>query len=254
MNAITKATSAAVLVTLGLALTAGAAELPKPEAPTDLDKLVGQPADLSPWAYAWRADREEQEQPEACFIPRRLKRLDKVYRTIESRPTETDQDKKRVAEYKGMDFLPAPKGRLLSAPLWLAPVPAQRIELRWTEGSAVPPVEAIEVRIYPSKHGWFGAVRDEVLPAPAVSADGRTLTYLNQQPGGSSKGKPIFEGTDMVAVFFDPGKAGPRRNLQARHSRLALRAGIEGSRDPRHVLSGGHRDGRLAAGRRLWRN
>ena len=198
MNADSIKASLAILMLLGLALASQAAEL---------DKLVGQPVDLSPWAYAWRANRAVQETPEAYFIPRRLKRLDEVYRTIASRPTETDQDKKRVAEYKGMDFLPAPKGRLLSALLWLAPVPAQRIELRWPEGSAVPPVEAIEVRIYPSKQGWFAAVRDDVLPAPAVSEDGRTLTYLNQQPEGSRKGKSIFEGTDMVAVFFDPDKA-----------------------------------------------
>ncbi len=49
-------------------------EPPKPEAPTDLDKLAGQPADLSPWAYAWRADRQVQEKPERYFIPRRLAR------------------------------------------------------------------------------------------------------------------------------------------------------------------------------------
>ncbi|QDU96541.1 hypothetical protein [Lignipirellula cremea] len=204
MNAIAKTMSVAVLVALGLALGVHAAE---PAAPTDLDKLVGQQVDLSPWAYAWRANREVQEQPEAYFIPRRLKRLDEVYRTIASRPTETDQDKKRVAEYKGMDLLPAPKGRLLSALLWLAPVPAQRIEVRWPEGSVVPPSDAIEVRIYPSKVGWFGVVRDEVLPAPAVSADGNTLTYLNQQAEGPTKGKAIFEGTDMVALFLDPAKA-----------------------------------------------
>jgi len=207
MNADTRRTSLAALVALSLALTAGAAEPPKPETLPDLDKLVGQSVDLSPWAYAWRADCAVQEKPEAYFIPRRLKRLDEVYRTIASRPTETDQDKKRVAEYKGMDLLPAPKGRLLSALLWLAPVPAQRIELRWPEGSAVPPADTLEVRVYPSKTGWFGAVRDAVLPAPAVSADGRTLTYPNQQPEGPTKGKSIFESTDMVAVFFDPDKA-----------------------------------------------
>lgn len=217
MNAITKATSVAVLVTLGLTLAAWAAEPAKPEAPTDLDKLVGQPVDFAPCAYAWRADREVQEKPEAYFIPRRLERLDKVYRTIESRPTETKQDQRRVDEYKSMGLLPAPKGRLLSALLWLAPVPAQRIELRWPEGIAVPPVEAIEVRIYPSKVGWFGAVRDEVLPAPTVSADGRTLTYPNQQLEGSNKGKAIFEGTDMVAVFLDQSKAPASVVLRLRH-------------------------------------
>ena len=69
MNAITKTTPVAVLVALGLALTAWAAEPPKAEQVSDLDKLVGQPADLAPWAYAWRADRQVQEKPEAYFIP-----------------------------------------------------------------------------------------------------------------------------------------------------------------------------------------
>jgi hypothetical protein len=207
MNANIRTTSVAVLVTLGLTLAAGAAEPLKPEAPTDLDKLVGQPVDLAPWAYAWRGDREVQEKPEAYFIPRRLERLDKVYRTIASQPTETDQDKKRVDVYKQKGLLPAPKGCLLSALLWLSPAPTQRIELRWPEGSAVPPVEAIEVRVYPAKMGWSALIRDEVLPAPAVAADGRTLTYNNQQIAGSAKGKPIFDATDMVAVFLDPAKA-----------------------------------------------
>jgi len=205
MNAITKTTSVAVLVALSLSLTTWAVELPKPAAPVDLDKLVGQPADLAPWAYAWRADRQVQENPEAYFIPRRLERLDKVYRTIWSKMTETERAKDVGKLYS--DLLPAPKGGLLSALLWLAPVPAQRIELRWPVGSAVPPVEAIEVRVYPATAGWFGAVRDEVLPAPAVSADGRTLAYPGSQLKKDDKGRPIVGATDMVAVFLDPGKA-----------------------------------------------
>ena len=51
------------------------------EEKTESDKLVGQSVDIAPWAYAWRADRAVQEKPEAYFIPRRLERLDKVYRT-----------------------------------------------------------------------------------------------------------------------------------------------------------------------------
>ena len=48
---------------------------------TAWDKLAGQPVDIAPWAYAWRADRAVQPKPEAYFIPRRLDRIDKVYRT-----------------------------------------------------------------------------------------------------------------------------------------------------------------------------
>jgi hypothetical protein len=75
---------------LGSLLTDGAdrtlaADLPvAPPAAIDkltLDNLQGQPVDIAPWAYAWRADLAVQEKPEACFIPRRLDRIDKVYRT-----------------------------------------------------------------------------------------------------------------------------------------------------------------------------
>jgi hypothetical protein len=92
--------------------------------------------------------------------------------------------------------------------LWLAPVPTERIELRWPEGSAVPPAEAIEVRVYPADVGWFGWVRDQVLPAPQVSPDGRTWSYINQlKDPATGKAGALSKGTDMVAVFLDPAKA-----------------------------------------------
>ena len=47
----------------------------------DPEKLVGQPVDIAPWSYGWRADRAVQERAEAYFIPRRLERIDRVYRT-----------------------------------------------------------------------------------------------------------------------------------------------------------------------------
>jgi len=205
MRLITKTTSVAMLVTLGLALAAWAAEPPKPVTLPDLDKLVGQPVDLAPWAYAWRADREVQEQPEAYFIPRRLARLDKVYRPV----VETPEFRGKNAQRQNIvTMLPPPKGQLLSALLWLAPAQTQRIELRWPQGGAVPPANAIEVRVYPAKVGWFGFVRDEALSAPQVSANGHTFLYRNERgdPQGK-KGKPLFEATDMVAVFFDQSKA-----------------------------------------------
>ena len=62
-----------------------AADLPPgqstPTSTNELDKLAGQPVDIAPWTYAWRADRTIQEKPEAYFIPHRLERIDKVYRT-----------------------------------------------------------------------------------------------------------------------------------------------------------------------------
>ena len=66
---------------------------PKTMAIAELDKLAGQPVDIAPWAYAWRADRAVQEKPEAYFIPRRLDRIDKVYRTASTALPPTRAEK-----------------------------------------------------------------------------------------------------------------------------------------------------------------
>jgi len=75
--------------------------------------------DITPWAYAWRADLAVQEKPEAYFIPRRLDRIDKVYRTA--------LDQLGAAGLKSLyydmpDLLtplpPKPRGRLLAGLLW----------------------------------------------------------------------------------------------------------------------------------------
>ena len=55
-----------------------------------LDRMVEQPVDIAPWSYAWRADRAVQEKPEAYFIPRRLERRNKVYRTAYYEMPEQD--------------------------------------------------------------------------------------------------------------------------------------------------------------------
>ena len=62
-------------IVLGIGLSATAAQ-------PDRDKLAGQPAELSAWAYAYRADREVQDSPEAYLVLRRLARLDHAYRPL----------------------------------------------------------------------------------------------------------------------------------------------------------------------------
>ena len=37
----------------------------------NINSLEGQPVDLGRFAWVWRADREEQEAPEACFLLKR---------------------------------------------------------------------------------------------------------------------------------------------------------------------------------------
>lgn len=86
---------------------------------TELDRLAGQPVDIAPWAYAWRAGLAVQEKPEAYFIPRRLDRMDKVYRTAF---TTLPQQQLKSIYYDMPDLLkpllPPPKGQLQAGLLW----------------------------------------------------------------------------------------------------------------------------------------
>lgn len=175
----------------------------------NLDKLIGQQVDIAPWAYVWRADREVQEKPEAYFIPRRLDRIDKVYRTAFS---EMPQQELKSKHYDMPELitplLPKPKGKLLAGLLWTVTIADYRVELRWPDDvKDVPSPEAVEVRVYPTAFGWFGWCKDEVLSKPTVSADGRTWIYEHSCPvetpvvvGRSHRGGSA---TEMVAVFCE---------------------------------------------------
>ena len=170
---------ATVLGSLGMAADLPPAQAARPISTAELDKLSGQPVDLAPWAYAWRADLAVQEKPEAYFIPRRLDRIDKVYRTARSAlpPTEL-----KSIYYDMPDLLrplpPKPKGRLQAGLLWTGGVANYQVELRWPAGiREIPSPDAVEVRVYPTSFGWFGWTVDRIVTHPAVSADRRTWTY-----------------------------------------------------------------------------
>jgi len=196
------------LIVLSLTFNVQAADPVKTARPaSDLDALVGQPIDLAPWSYTWRADRQVQAQPEAVFIERRLSRLDRVYRTF----PECDfakKDNHAINMVKSRPpSLPAPLGKLHAARLWFGPVSEFRLELQWPTGQEAPPTEAIEVRTYPiggRNAGWLGYIHDEILAAPTLSADRKTWTYLRDY-----KEKKVTWNTasEMVAVFVDAGKA-----------------------------------------------
>ena len=98
----------AVFAIVGLRLAAA-------EDQAGMGKLAGQPVDIAPWAYAWRADRTVQDKPEAYFIPRRLERIDKVYRTAYH---ALPKDQLKSVCYNQPDLLeplpPKPKGQLLA--------------------------------------------------------------------------------------------------------------------------------------------
>ncbi len=176
-----------------------------------LDKLEGQTVDISPWFYTWRADLTVQERPEAWFIPRRLERIDKVYRTALDK---LGADALKSLYYDMPDLLtplpPKPPGRLLAGLLWSVRLADYRVELGWPEGREVPLPEAVEVRVYPSAFGWFGWCNDEILGPPEISADRRTWTYdhtgLAEIPTVIGRTHRRGSATEMVAVFCDDEK------------------------------------------------
>jgi len=202
-----------VLGCLGMScLMWGSASTPASTPTADLDQLVGQAVDIAPWAYVWRADRAVQEKPEACFIPRRLERLDRVYRTAYA---ALPPEKLKSIYYDMPDLLspllPQPKGRLLAGLLWTGGVVNGRVELVWpADVERVPSPAEIEVRIYPTSFGWFGWTVDRVLSGPEVSQDGRTWTYTSDPAlkMDSSYSAHVDAATEMVAVFCekDPDK------------------------------------------------
>jgi hypothetical protein len=190
---------------------ASAAGRSRPMTVAELDRLAGRPVDIAPWAYAWRADRTAQEQPEANFIPRRLERINKVYRTA---ITALPPDQLKSIYYKLPDLLkplpPEPKGKLLAGLLWTGGVTNCRVELRWPAGmKEIPSPDAVQVRTYPTSFGWFGWTVDQVLRNPEISADRRTWTYKSD-PAAKMDGAYDIRpdaATEMVAVFFDRSQA-----------------------------------------------
>jgi hypothetical protein len=190
-----------------------AADLPPgkstPTSNNELDKLAGQPVDIAPWTYAWRADRTIQEKPEAYFIPHRLERIDKVYRTAAA--ALPPQDLKSLY-YNMPDMLkpfpPAPKGRLQAGLLWTGGVSKYQVELHWpADVRDVPSPEAVDVRVYPTSYGWFGWTVDKVLHKPEILENGRTWTYkIAPEKMDWAYSNQVDAATEMVAVFSDAGK------------------------------------------------
>ena len=170
----------------------------------------GMQVDITPWTYEWRADRATQPKPEACFIPRRLDRLDKVYRTAYT--SLSQQDLKSIY-YDQTDLLnpllPKPKYPLQVGLLWTGGLVDYHVELQWPANAKnIPSPDQVEVRSYPTSFGWFGWTVDRVLSNPQISADGRTWTYKSDPTllMDSSYNQHIPAATEMIAVFYDNNK------------------------------------------------
>jgi hypothetical protein len=181
-------------------------------AKTELDKLNGQPVDIVPWVYSWRADRAVQDKPEAYFIPRRLDRIDRIYRTAYA---ALSPDRLKSIAYQNQPdllkpLLPKPAGSLHAGLLWTGRVRDYRVVLQWPENvQHIPSPDAIEVRAYPTSWGWFGWTVDQILKDPKISADRRTWTYKSvpSVKMDFSYNGQIDAATEMIAVFYDKSKS-----------------------------------------------
>ena len=171
----------------------------------NLGALAGRSVDISPWAYAWRADLPIQTKPEASFIPRRLERLDRVYRTA---PQALPEAELKSIYYQLLDLLkpfpPKPKGELLAGLLWTGKLADYQVQLCWPDDPAeIPSPETVEVRAYPTSFGWFGWTVDKVLGKPEISEDRHTWTYKSA-PGekmDAAYNARVDAATEMIAVF-----------------------------------------------------
>jgi hypothetical protein len=191
----------------------------KPMSVAELDKLVGQPVNIAPWGHVWRADRAVQEKPEAYFIPRRLDRINKVYRTAATALSPQELKSSNYASQPDMlkPFPPQPKGQLLTGLLWTGGLHDYNVELHWpADVQEIPPPDAVEVRVYPTAWGWFGWTVDTILRNPQISADRRTWTYKSDPAAkmDHSYNNQVDAATEMVAVFYDKEKS-PSSNAAA---------------------------------------
>ena len=155
---------ALALVLLGVVMSqtvekAGAADLPSPAA-ADSSALVGQPADVAPSAYLYRADRKAEENPPEAWI--------------------------LLIQYAGLPYdkpvdTSAPAVRkVLCGLLWEEVRPVRRVELVWPAG-AKPSPEDVTVAWFDASdgnaHTWWNPRTIKDAGRPQVSADGRTYVY-----------------------------------------------------------------------------
>ena len=132
---------------------------------TDLDKLMGQPADIAPSAYQYRADRKpEENSPESWLALMRYANLPL------NKPLDTNT--------------PA-LGQVLCGLLWEEIRPVEQLELVWaTDAQRRPAPEDLEITTLDAlstASSWWNnlsAVRKTV--RPAVSADGNGLVFALQ--------------------------------------------------------------------------
>ena len=130
--------------------------------PADLAALMGQPADIAPSTYAYRADRTpEQNPPESWILLMQFANLPKNQPVAVSNPA---------------------LGQVLCGLLWEEVRPVRKVELSWTADQTSRPAPEDLVLAYfdatdATAHTWWNPRSIKKADKPAVSPDGRTFTY-----------------------------------------------------------------------------
>ena len=137
-----------------------AADVPKT---VDLAALVGQPVDIAPSAYAYRADRSaERNPPESWLLLMQYANLPLNQPVAVNHPA---------------------LGQVLCGLLWEEVRPVRKVELSWSEGQPSRPSPDDLVLAYfdatdGTAHTWWNPRTIKEAGKPEVSPDGRTFTYL----------------------------------------------------------------------------
>ena len=175
-----------------------------------LQKMTGQPVDISPFGYLWQSGVDEQATPESYFIPHRLDRIDNVYRHHLERLGAEDAKSLFYSNQTDMleTFPNAPDDPLLTGLLWVGGLEHYKVELTFPEGQ-VPDVSQLDVRTYPTMWGWFGWTVDRLMILE--KAEGNVLTFA--PPAGimidHSYNTKVPAQTEMIAVFAPGGTSVP---------------------------------------------
>ena len=131
-------------------------------APAEVDKLAGQPADIAPSAYLYRADRPAEENPPEAWVL-----LMQHANLPFDQPVDTNA--------------PAVKQALCGL-LWEEVRPVRRLVLSWPRKAKNKPApDQLVVSCFNGQddtaHTWWNPRTVKEAAAPEVSADGRTYSY-----------------------------------------------------------------------------
>ncbi len=153
----------------------------------DLPALVGQPVDIAPSAYAYRADRApEQNPPESWILLMQYANLP-FNQPVAVRSPAVGPD---VAAPTAAPIFNQPRaarnpavGQVLCGLLWEEVRPLRKVELSWPGDQPARPSADELVLVYfdatdGTAHTWWNPRTVKEAGKPEVSPDGRTFTYV----------------------------------------------------------------------------